>query len=319
MKKITNNALWGRITMLLDLVLVVLMIVSVVFLMKYDKVNVQYQKILPGFNNLNDSVVGTKDAIHHSELNIANYLKAKDSISLAKENQLVNTNKERLSVFEKELSPIMAQKAQLENEMQSPLKLYNVFICLVIAIFIIKIALFAVWTYKNMQNLHAVAPWMKKGMHPIWAFLAWIIPFFNLVKPCSFFSELWDETNYLLKKKAIVANEDDNNQMEFLGIWWGLTILAKCIVPFMVGGLLICVNFWWLIPNFISPDVLNMGVFFAAKGFFVGFNHTLMAVLMGVIWIGYLLYDAYLIYRYNKLAAILVENQAKFVEGQAKK
>ena len=47
---------------------------------------------------------------------------------------------------------------------------------------------------------------------------------------------------------------DDENQMEFIGLWWGLHLFAKCILPLVVGGLMVCLicPMYGMIVYFIS-------------------------------------------------------------------
>ena len=50
MKKITNNVGLGKLTMLLDAVIAVCIIISVVLLIRFDKVNVQLQNTKPMYD-----------------------------------------------------------------------------------------------------------------------------------------------------------------------------------------------------------------------------------------------------------------------------
>ncbi len=359
MKKIKNNVRWGQITMLLNLLLAVLIIVAVILLMKFDKVNVQLQNAKPGYDNVQDSIKRTQQNIHdynkkveNSNKTIAMLLQKNDSLSTVvktlgkdaekekailtdevkyNEDQIVSLKekiktdevslmmtKDTLEMFENEAKPVIAHYNEIGQQVTTPLHNYNLIIIIIIILFFVKILMFAFWNYLNMNNLQAIAPWMKKSTKPWWAIVGWFIPIYNLIKPCSVFSEMWDETTYLLKEKAIVANENDNNQIESIGLWWGLYIFGKCLMPFVIGGLMICINFWWLLPLTFSPEIFDMGVFFGAKGFFLQFNHVFVAIIVVLAFVLYFIYEAYLICKYNKMNVILCNNQAKFDTNNVK-
>ena len=150
---------------------------------------------------------------------------------------------------------------------------------------------------------------MEKSTKPYWAILGWFIPVYNLMKPCSVFSELWDETKYILKDKGIVTNDEDENQMEFIGLWWGLHLFAKCILPLVVGGLMVGFNYW-LLP-LTGTSLTDMGVFFGIRGFFLNLNHMFVAILVILAWLLYMGYEIYMVNSFNKMNKMLVDNESK--------
>ena len=113
-------------------------------------------------------------------------------------------------------------------------------------------------------------------------------------------------------KNDFNGHDNDDNQMEFIGLWWALLLIAKSIFPLVIGGAIVCLNFW-LFP-LACADMLDMGVFFGIKGFFLNLNHTLIAVMLLVFWLIYLAYEIYLVNSYNKLNQQLFDNQSKFEE-----
>jgi hypothetical protein len=353
MKKITNNVGLGKLAMLLDAVIAVCIIISVVLLIRFDKVNVQYQNTKPMYDAYVKDSLRLEQVIGDCQKKIDNaeeqkvILTAKiDSMkaeykAIEKDRKVEKKVKDDLqnaikfdedqynsfvaAITEDSTMQVCAgdtlkmncvanadmigKYTQLEQDSKGPRKAYNVVIMIAILLFIGKVVLFALWSFKNMKNVHAVSPWMEKSTKPMWAILGWCIPVYNLMKPCSVFSELWDETKYILKSKEIVADDEDENQMEFIGLWWGLHLFAKCILPLVVGGLMVCFNYWFL--PIACTDFLNMGVFFGIKGFFLNLNHTFVAILVILAWLLYMGYEIYMINSYNKMNKMLVDNESK--------
>ncbi len=353
MKKITNNVGLGKLTMLMDAVIAVCIIISVVMLIKFDKVNVQLQNTKPLYEvyvqdslrmeqvigdcqkkmdnaqvqmgvltNKIDSLKGEYAAVAKDRKveqkvkdDLQNAIKFDEEqygsfeSSISTDSALMALTSDTLQMSREANSDLLAAYAQLEQDAKSPRQAYNIMIVISILLFIAKIVLFALWSFKNMKNVHAVSPWMEKSTKPMWAILGWFIPVYNLMKPCSVFSELWDETKYILKDRSIVANEEDDNQMEFIGLWWGLLLFAKSILPLVVGGMMVCFNFWFLPIS--CTDLLDMGVFFGVKGFFLNLNHTFVAVLVIIAWVIYLAYEIYMVNAFNKMNKMLVDNESK--------
>lgn len=352
MKKITNNVGLGKLTMLLDAVIAVCIIISVVLLIRFDKVNVQYQNTKPVYDAYVQDSLRLEQVIGDCQKKINNAEEQKgiltvkiDSLKaeykvVEKDRKVEKKVKDDLqnaikfdedqynsfvtAITEDSTTQVLASDTlkmsrvanadmintytQLEQNSKSPRMAYNVMIIITILLFIAKVVFFAYWSFKNMKNVHAVSPWMEKSTKPIWAILGWCIPVYNLMKPCSVFSEMWDETKYILKSKEI-ANDDDDNQMEFIGLWWGLHLFAKCILPLVVGGLMVCFNYWFL--PIAGTDFLNMGVFFGIRGFFLNLNHTFVAILVILAWLLYMGYEIYMVNSYNKMNQMLVDNESK--------
>lgn len=350
MKKITNNTLYGRLTMILNLLVGLFIVISVIALLRFDKVNTQLQNAKPGYNNMLDSLKRVEQVIGDFDKKIANSqeqmanltakveeeqaayqstIKDKKADAKAKEeakgqlefnqNQLksfeeaIKSDSEQrklaqdtLAMFQKETQPVIDSYKQLEQEVETPRTMLNTFVIITICLFLCKVVLFAYWSFLNMKNLRVLAPWMKKSTPPWLAIAAWFIPIYNLGKPCSIFYEMWDETNYVLKDRGIISDLNDDSQMEMVGGWWGLYLVAKCLIPFVIGGIFIGLNFW-LFPVCFG-DMFNIGTFFGTKGMFIYFNHTLIAVLAIIIWLAYVLYECYLIREYNKKNQMLVDN-----------
>lgn len=352
MKKITNNVGLGKLTMLFDAVIAVCIIISVILLIRFDKVNVRYQNTKPVYDAYVQDSLRLEQVIGDCQKKMDNAESQKailttkiDSLKAEykvvekdrKVEQKVKDDLQNAIKFDEDqynsfVTAITADSTtqvlasdtlkmsrianaelidtytQLEQDSKSPRMAYNVMIIITILLFIGKVVLFALWSFRNMKNVHAVSPWMEKSTKPIWAILGWCIPVYNLMKPCSVFSEIWDETKYILKSKEI-ANDDDDNQMEFIGLWWGLHLFAKCILPLVVGGLMVCFNYWFL--PIAGTDFLNMGVFFGIRGFFLNLNHTFVAILVILAWLLYMGYEIYMVNSYNKMNQMMVDNESK--------
>ncbi len=357
MKKITNNSRWGLIAMLLNAVMLIFVIISVVKLNSYDKLNAELQSVKPLYTTMSDSIKRVERSVHVCSKKIESQ---KDVIAQLNE-QLVPLNAEA-KTFKKAVpdslkNVIADKKAQIErneatisedsamlvkiqdtltaiqaqfvpiekdynaqfNQVVSPLKGLNAIVMVAVIFLILKLLAFAYWMYLNVNNVCAVAPWMKKSHNkPLWAILGWFVPLYNLLKPCSVYSEMLSETNYLLRDKSIVAETKDANHMESVGFWWGLYLFAKVIMPFIVGGAFICFNYWFL-PAMAGANTaeLNMGfldrgTFFGINGLYCYVNHGLVITLFVIAWAAYLLYESYMILSYNKLNKLMVDNAAKF-------
>lgn len=352
MKKVTNNVGLGKLTMLLDAVIAVCIIISVILLIRFDKVNVQYQNTKPMYDAYVQDSLRLEQVIGDCQKKIDNAEEQKGILttkidSLKAEYKVIEKDRkvekkvkddlqnaikfdedqynsfvtaisadsttqvlaaDTLKMSRAANADMINSYTQLEQDSKGPRGAYNVMIIITILLFIAKVVFFALWSFKNMKNVHAVSPWMEKSTKPIWAILGWCIPVYNLMKPCSVFSELWDETKYILKSKEI-ANDDDENQMEFIGLWWGLHLFAKCILPLVVGGLMVCFNYWFL--PIAGTDFLDMGVFFGIRGFFLNLNHTFVAILVILAWLLYMGYEIYMVNSYNKMNQMLVDNESK--------
>ena len=353
MKKITNNVGLGKLTMLLDAVIAVCIIISVVLLIRFDKVNVQLQNTKPLYDAYVQDSLRLEQVIGDCQKKMDN-AEAQQEILLAKIDSLNEKYKaiEKDRKVEKKVkddlqnaikfdedqynsfvtaytedstmqvlagdtlkmsraanASLIDSYTQLEQGSKSPRIAYNIMIIITIILFICKVVFFALWSFRNLKNVHAVSPWMEKSTKPMWALLGWCIPVYNLVKPCSVFSEIWDETKYILKDKGLATDDDDENQMEFIGLWWGLHLFAKCILPLVVGGLMVCLNYWLLPLAF--TDFLDMGVFFGIKGFFLNLNHTFVAILVIIAWLLYMGYEIYMVNSYNKMNKMMADNESQ--------
>ena len=314
MKKITNNASTGKIAMILNAVFFVTLIVAMITLLNFDKENVQLVSQTPHFEEATHGLQEAKQPMRGDSINIAYYTHKVDSLKsvptpkdkkeakalqedlqryqdiLVEKEQQKSVTDSIVAEYEKTYLPLKEEYDQLTQTVEQKHKTFVLCLVLAIVLLVARIAFFAIWNYKNSQNLHAISHWMKYGSKPYWAWLGWGIPILHLVKPFSFFSEVWDETDYVLKDKAIVSKEQDSESDFLLGMWWGL----------------------WLICILLCTYIL-FATFFMNGPMYYKFGHRSVAIITLVIWALYLLIDTQTIRKYNKMNKQLVENESKLV------
>ncbi|MDR3046732.1 MAG: DUF4328 domain-containing protein, partial [Bacteroidales bacterium] len=242
MKKFNNNGIFGKITALLNVVIFIFFVILMVLVMKFDKINVQYVDETPAFNKATDQLRAAEQPLKMDSIQIAHYQYRLDTLNqktvptdkkVAKEfndevKRIADLLKEKenlkavhdstLLVKKAEITPIEEHYCQTQDEMNSAKSTFAVFAYLVFCLFIIKVALFAFWNYKNSKDIHNYSAWAKKSSSPFWAFVGWIIPVFDLIKPYSFFSELQNDTEYILKDKKLIPDDYDKNDYNDLYI-----------------------------------------------------------------------------------------------------
>ena len=212
MKKITNNVGLGKLAMLLDAVIAVCIIISVVLLIRFDKVNVQYQNTKPMYDAYVQDSLRLQQVIGDCQKKIDNAEEQKGVLtnkidSLKAEYKAVEKDRKVEKKVKDDLqnaikfdedqynsfvtaitadSTAQAQAGdtlelnrmanaeligtftQLEQDSKAPRSAYNIMIVITILLFICKVVFFALWSFKNMKNVHAVSPWMEKSTKPMW-------------------------------------------------------------------------------------------------------------------------------------------------------
>ena len=366
MKKFTNNALWGVISMVLNLVILCLVVVSAVQLGNYDKKNIYLQdSIMPTYSFWTDSVRYSEEALGKKQNSMEGYTKLFEDTkaSVDKVGQLLAADPENDSLKNKYYSDTTHLKDYGENitRLKTEVSLYkdtvgyakaglkpwadkynaavneasptlggfNIVIIITSILLVIKMICFGYWMMLNTKNLRRVSTWWKKGNDAI-NIVAWLIPIYNLFKPCALFSNLISETKYALRDKSIITEANDSNHMESISLWWGSMIFAKMVMPLFIGGLTICLNVWLFVLLGVaevdlaanSLGLLGFGIYFGNTGlFFYVRPHVIVMALYLIGWIVYLGYECYMIFSYNKLNKMLCDNDDKFefVENTDKK
>lgn len=309
MKKITNNSLWSKVSMCLNVFVLLLFILTCVSILKFDKVNRELVANKPtydaGLEHLQEiehprkqalaevdfykvkldtlnakKVVGKEDKAHQEEIDRTQKTLSDKEAILASVDSTINAEN---MLFE----PIKTVYNDFSVQAEDKKGTVNVFQILLIIIIIVKIAFFAVWNNKNLHNLHRISPWMNKGTKPYWAYVGWIIPVYNFIKPYSVLKETWNESEYALTNKAIVPQDKFSQNNEFnIGIWWALLLISFLLVPIMLHS-----------------------AFFTISALFFKVSPIGIIVCSIIIWALYLGMESILIIRYNKINKMLVENE----------
>ena len=317
MKIITNNSLWSKLTLLLNILLLVLFVVSMLFLMKFDKTNLKVVEARPAYEKSFESFVMAQHPLKQDSAEVAYYqykldtLQQKlpkvdkagkkaleESISVTKEtlSQKKKTMQEHLDLIasqEAEYTPMKEEWDTLNADNAKTKSAFIVMAVITLIVFLLKIFTFATWNYKNSKNLHNVSHSMKDGM-PAWmSYVSWIIPVYNLLKPMSFFKEIWEETDFVLEDKEIVKVADKDKAVDngglHLGIWWILTLICVWLMSFVLYK-----------------------TFFTEGPLFIKANHGNIAIVAIVLLVLCLAEETYLLITYNKKNKLLVDNADKF-------
>lgn len=316
MKKISNNTFLGKLTQIFNLAVLVFFILSVVFLLKFDKINVVKVADEPSYLAAKEQLHTVEHPLKQAQAEVEYYSFKLDTLKqhkakVAGDKKAVKSLQEdidrttnTLSEKEKALAeteatiagerasfePIEAQYNDLVAQTEQAQKTLNIFILITIICFVVKIVVWAVWNFKNSKNLRNICSWMDKAAHPLWAFFGWIIPVYNLIKPYTFYKELYDETEYALVDKSIVAKENQTSDTDFtLGFWWGMFLMATILMT-----------------------IILFATFFGNGPAFFKLNHTMVAVIAIVIWAVYVLMELVVIAKYNKMNKMLADNESKF-------
>ena len=314
MKKITDNSKFGNLTSIVNILIFLFFIISMIQLMKFDKINIQYVKAKPSYEKVLDALRLAEQPTKADSAAVAHYqtrvdtLKTKpipanknaakaltdelDRLSgILKDKKETKARHDSIVLIRKaEYTPIETSYRQLEEQATTTQKNFNIFYKLTFILLIIKIVLFAFWNYKNAHNLLSSVVWAKKATAPFWAFVSWIIPAYNFIKPYSVTNEIYNDTEYLLKEKEIVPenyNENDYHNF-YVGLWWGFYLLAIGIGSIFING-----------------------TFFGTGALFQNLNHFNVMFCVTALWTIYLFLECFIIFRYNKMNKLLVDNQDK--------
>ncbi|MCQ2271901.1 MAG: DUF4328 domain-containing protein [Bacteroidales bacterium] len=314
MKKISNNSSFGKLTQILNLLLLVFFILSMVFLLKFDKVNVNKVVEEPAYLAAKENLHTIEHPLKQNQAEVEYYafkldtlqkhLATADKKTAKTLKEDIDRTKNTLSEKEKALAETEAAiaegKANFEpvetaynNICDQTQKAFNTFLIVLIitlVCFIVKIVVWAIWNYKNSITLRNACSWMEKASHPAWAFAAWIIPVYHLIKPYTFFHEIYDETEYALQDKGIIEKNNSSDGDFRMGFWWGLNLISVIVM-----------------------SVLLYATFFGYGPSFYKLNHTTMAIVAICFWAFYIAMEIIIINKYNKMNKLMAENESKFI------
>lgn len=314
MKKITNNTFLGKLTLILNAVVLVLFILSMVSLMKFDKTNRVVVDDRAEYEAAYEEYVTAQHPLKQDSAEVAYYQYKLDTLQqktvTAKDEKkaladMISQTKQTLSDKEKTMEEHIAAVADIEKSYNSIKEHWDginadndktksafwVMAIITIIVFLVKTFVLATYGYRNSKNIHEAASWMKNGMKPFMSYVSWFVPVYNLLKPVSFVKEVWEETDYILEDKAIVADTKqkvDNSGIHF-GIWWFLMLCSVWVMNFVLYK-----------------------TFFTEGPLFIKSNHGTMAVVAIIVMVLCILEEVYLILSYNKKNKMLVDNADKF-------
>lgn len=314
MKKLTDNTSLGKLILLCNVVVLILFIISMLFLMKFDKTNTAVIQERDHYNGLYESYATAQHPLRQDSAEVAYYQYKLDTLqqktaatkdekkalsesievtkqTLADKKKLQEEHIASVAKLQQEYTPAQQKWEQLNQDNDAAKKKFWVIAVLTIIAFVAKTLVFAFWGAKNNKNLRAIAPWMKNGMKPWMSYVAWFVPIYNLIKPLSFFKEVWNETDYALENVGAVARDENkvDNSNLYMSIWWGLLICSVWVMNFIL-----------------------FSTFFREGAFYAKASHGTMVVVAIVIMIVCILMEASLILQYNKKNKQLIENEDKF-------
>lgn len=313
MRKITNNAKLGKISMLLNFLILVSFIISMVLIMNFDKVNVHFVAQGPTYEKAVERMREVERPRRQALASVEHYQEKLDTLKmhpvlsnpkLIKEydeevSRTINNIQEKkdalksvdsvIQIEQMFFEPIRTVYQDLEKETGTAKGSFLILMYITIALVVLKVTVFGIWNMNNIKNLKVSSPWMSKSTAPYWAVLGWFIPVYNFIKPYTVFAEIWDETDYILKDKGIVPKETKEDNSEFyLGLWWGLLIIAMLIMSYIVNA-----------------------TFFGQEAMYYKLSHSGVAITAIITWAIYLIHETILIRKFNKMNQILFANQSK--------
>lgn len=314
MKKLTDNTSLGKLILLCNVVVLVLFVISMLFLLKFDKTNRAVIQERGHYNHLYETYVTAQHPLRQDSAEVAYYQYKLDTLqqkapaskddkkalsesievtkqTLADKQKQREENLAKVAELEKEYGPAKANWDELNSTNDAAKKKFWVIACITIIAFLIKTFVFAHWGAKNNKNLHEIAPWMKDGMKPWMSYVAWFVPFYNLIKPLSFFKEVWEETDYTLQNAGVISNDENkiDNSNLYMALWWGFLLCSVWLVNFVLYS-----------------------AFFREGALYVKANHTSLVIVAIVIMLITMCLETFLVLAYNKKNKQLLDNESKF-------
>jgi hypothetical protein len=284
-----------------------------VCLLKFDKVNVKHVNDTPAYKNAETELLNVQKPRRQAEAEVNFYTEKLENIKKEEVPADKKKAKEHLEDIEKTENTLAGKVEDLEkvdasiaeqniffeaikapyddltNQVGSAKKIFKITLWITIILFIAKIKFFATWNFKMLHNLRITSPWMKKSTAPYWAFLGWIVPGYNFIKPYMVFSEVYSETKYILLDKNIIEKDPDEGSDFSVGLWWGLFLITTVLISLLLDA-----------------------TFFGQGPAYFKLSHSIMAITAIVFYALYLLQESVLIRKGIKMDQILFENRPKF-------
>ena len=313
MKKITPNVSLGKFTMLCNILILCMFIVSMICLLNFDKVNMKLVQQTPLYENAQEELRKVEEPRRKAQAETDFYVNKLDDLNKKEIPTDKKKSKEHSDEIERTQQTLETKVAELEKvdaniqkqlvlfeaikkpfddltqQVNSTKSTFSIVLWITILFFVVKILLFATWKYNSLQNLRIIAPWMKKSTAPIWAYLGWLIPVYNFIKPYTIFNEVINETDYILADKNLTKNDSDANTDFNIGLWWGLLLVTVLLFSFILSS-----------------------TFFKQGPMYFKLSHTGVVVVAIVMWALYLLQECMVIRKGIKMNQILFQNRSKF-------
>ena len=313
MKKITNPALFGKLAILSNALILCMFIVAMICLLNFDKVNGRLVRGTPAYETASRELSDVERPRRQAQAEVDYYAEKLSTLKaqeIPADKKKAKEHQEEITRTEHTLATKEADLAVIDEAIQTQLMLFEaikvphydlmaqansaktiflVFLWITIVFFVAKVLFFATWHYKSMLNLRITSPWMEKSTAPFWAYLAWFIPGYNFIKPYSVFAETYNETNYILLDKNLIEKDIDVNSDFNIGLWWGLLIVTVVVMSYI-----------------ISATFFNQGPMYEK------FSHIGVVIAAMVFWVCYLLQESVMIFRGIKMNQILFANRPKF-------
>jgi len=313
MKKIKPNVSLGKFAMLCNILILGVFIVSMICLLNFDKVNMKLVSETPDYNNAVEELRKVEQPRRQAQAEVDYYVNKLDELNKqelpadkkkAKEHQeeitrATNTLETKKAELQKVddaikmqnmlLEPVRVYHEDLTTQVNDSKLTFSITLWITIFLFVVKVIFFAMWKYNTLQNLRIISPWMKKSTAPYWAFLGWLIPVYNFIKPYNVYGEIVNEMNYALSDKNLIEKDTDVNTDFNVGLWWGLLLFAVLFASFLLNG-----------------------TFFKQGPMYFKLSHTGVAVTAIVVWAIYLLQECLVIFKGVKMNQNLFQNRSKF-------
>jgi hypothetical protein len=313
MKKITKNVSFGKFAVLFNVLILCMFIISMICLLNFDHVNMKLVRDTPAYENAVEDLRKVESPRRQAQAEVDYYAQKMENIlqqeiptdkkkvkehdeEVARTTSTLEAKQEELAKIDEKIQTQMvlfeAVKApfdDLTNQVNSSKSTFKFMLWITILLFVVKVACFSIWKYNSLVNLRVISPWMKKSASPHWAYLGWIIPILNFIKPYTVYNEIINETHYALSDKNIIENDSDVNNDFNLGLWWGLFLVAALLMSFFLNG-----------------------TFFKQGALYFKLSHIGVVVAAIIFWALYLLQECSVIYKGIKMNQILFENRSKF-------
>ena len=302
MKEFKQVKLFELLTHVFNGLLLILAFVTATTLLNFDKIHVvELQKTKPlekdkeELHALKSNAFRATVEYEHRAHKMDSLNKAlpemKDQVVKKKTQEYLLNNKEdlaaklrtkeeltsNLKAKEMKFEPMQAEFDKIKAEVDA--KRHTFFLTLVFFIlaFVLKVFAFMKMTHNQFGMLkQAKIEWMVHK--PYWAFVAWLIPIYNLIKPYKVFSELWEEADYYLYSNNKIEDKGREGGDLLMGLWWTSFIFVFLFASFVVYF-----------------------TFFEQGAMFLKLSHTYVAYCTAILWVVCVAIETVMIFSINKM------------------